>query len=159
MSTAVAQNAINFSCLTHLHARDAGMANLSPLTPLGTPLTRPWGAPARARAVRQESCRERGSLRGPRAVEFWRERKSPIAAHKWLSCQHGAIGTPTLLQSPRHANGPLFASGGRFGSRSLLCPGLGQGQATSKCRSQDSKQVFSFQSPGHSQGPAGAPLV
>lgn len=127
MSTAVAQNVINFSCPTHLHGRDAGIANLPPPHRTEHPLTWPWVAPARAGAVRQESCRERGSLREPGAVEFWREGKSPIAARKWLSCQHGAMGTPSPPQSTRHTDGPLFASG------RTLAPGA--------CSAQDSVKV------------------
>lgn len=49
MSTAVAPNVINFTCLIHLHGRYGSTPDSSPpLTPLSTPLTGPWVAPANA---------------------------------------------------------------------------------------------------------------
>lgn len=124
------------------------------LTSLSTPLTGPWVTPANAGIARQESHGERGPPQEDHGLLSYGE-KGKVQLQPGIACYvHTALLEPTPLQRTRHSR-VLCLPTGRFGSMRPLCPGLGQGHTTSKCRSQDSPQVLSWQSQGHVQGPAG----
>lgn len=115
MSTAVAENVINFSCLTHLHGRDGGIMNSPPppTTPLSTPLTGPWVAPANAGYSKAGELRGEGLLGGSWAVEWWRKRKSPSFCN--ANCSTKLAFESTLCcwklvmpRRTRHSNGSIY---------------------------------------------------
>lgn len=156
MSTAVARNVINFSCLTHLHGRDGGIMNSPLIRPTEHPTNRALGGPNKCSIQQGRRAGGRGSREDHRLLNDGEKGKSPCfsnancstkLAFKSTSCYWNLV----TLQRTRHSNGSLFLVG-HFGSTGLLWPGLGQGHTTSKCRSQRSTLVFSFQSQGPFHG-------
>lgn len=100
----------------------------------------------------------RGAPREDRGLLSYGE-KGTVQLQHGMDCDvHTALLEPTPLQRAGHLT-VLCLPTGRFGSMRSLCPGLGQGHTTSKCRSQDSTQVLSRQSQGPVHGPAGPLLV
>lgn len=160
MSTAVAQNVINFSCLIHLHGRDGGITDSpSPIHPTEHPTTQAFGGPTDAGNSEAGELWGEGLSRVDGGLLHYGKKGKvllasvmPVTAYNQLCSLYCAIGTSKSSRAG-HSNDPRLLLG-PLGSTSLLCPGLGQGHTTSKCRNQDSTQVFSCQSQGHIHGPA-----